>query len=182
MTPVPRTLPRRTVLAASGTAVLAVAAACSSDPTPAPATTSPAATTSSAASSSSAAAPRSTVALSSAPNSATAALTSAFAPTSTAAPAPAGNPVATVADVEAAGSIVVGDKPILLCAANGTVVGHTAICTHQGCTVAAGGADANCPCHGSKFNAATGAVINGPALSPLAEVAVTVANGQVYAG
>jgi Rieske Fe-S protein len=84
--------------------------------------------------------------------------------------------------VEAAGSIVVGtDKPILLCAANGKVVGHTAICTHQGCTVAAGGADANCPCHGSKFNAATGAVLNGPAVSPLAVVAVTVANGQVYA-
>ena len=178
MTPVPRTLPRRTVLAASGTAVLAVAAACSSDPAPAPSTTS-AATSASAAKSSSSAAGSSSAAPS-APTAA-AAPTSA-APTSTAALAPAGTPVASVADVEAAGSIVVGtDKPILLCAANGTVVGHTAICTHQGCTVAAGGADANCPCHGSKFNAATGAVLNGPAVSPLAVVAVTVANGQVYA-
>ena len=171
MTPVPRTLPRRTVLAASGTAVLAVAAACSSDPAPAPSTTS-AATSASAAKSSPSAAGSS-----SAPSAPTAA-----PPASTAALAPAGTPVASVADVEAAGSIVVGtDKPILLCAANGTVVGHTAICTHQGCTVAAGGADANCPCHGSKFNAATGAVLNGPAVSPLAVVAVTVANGQVYA-
>ncbi len=171
MTPLPRTLPRRTVLAASGTAVLAVAAACSSDPAPAPSTTS-AATSASAAKSSPSAAGSS-----SAPSAPTAA-----PPASTAALAPAGTPVASVADVEAAGSIVVGtDKPILLCAANGTVVGHTAICTHQGCTVAAGGADANCPCHGSKFNAATGAVLNGPAVSPLAVVAVTVANGQVYA-
>ena len=182
MTPVPRTLPRRTVLAASGTAVLAVAAACSSDPAPAPSTTS-AATSASAAKSSSSAAGSS----SAAPSAPTAAPTTAAAPTSaapasTAAPAPAGTPVASVADVEAAHSIVVGtDKPILLCAANGKVVGHTAICTHQGCTVAAGGADANCPCHGSKFNAATGAVLNGPAVSPLAVVAVTVANGQVYA-
>lgn len=160
MTPTPHTLPRRTMLAASGTAVLAVAAACSSDPAPAAGTTSAAAaTTTSAASSSSAA-----------------------ASTSSAAPAPAGTPVASVADVKAAGSMVVGtDKPILLCSANGTVVGHTAICTHQGCTVAAAGADANCPCHGSKFDAATGAVINGPALSPLAAVQVTVANGQVFA-
>ena len=171
MTPVPRTLPRRTVLAASGTAVLAVAAACSSDPAPAPSTTS-AATSASAAKSSPSAAGSS-----SAPSAPTAA-----PPASTAALAPAGTPVASVADVEAAGSIVVGtDKPILLCAANGTVVGHTAICTHQGCTVAAGGADANCPCHGSKFNAATGAVLDGPAVSPLAVVAVTVASGQVYA-
>lgn len=177
MTPVPRPLPRRTVLAASGTAVLAVAAACSSDPAPAPSTTS-AATSASAAKSSSSAAGSSSAALSAT----TAAAPTSAAPASTAAPAPAGSPVASVAEVEAAGSIVVGsDKPILLCAANGTVVGHTAICTHQGCTVAAGGADANCPCHGSKFNAATGAVINGPALSPLADVAVTVANGQVYA-
>ena len=172
MTPDPRTLPRRTMLAASGTAVLAVAAACSSDPAPAPSTTS-AATSASAAKSRSSAAGSS----SAAPSAPTAA-----PPASTAALAPAGTPVASVADVEAAGSIVVGtDKPILLCAANGTVVGHTAICTHQGCTVAAGGADANCPCHGSKFNAATGAVLDGPAVSPLAVVAVTVANGQVYA-
>jgi len=180
MTPDPRTLPRRTMLAASGTAVLAVAAACSSDPAPAAGTTSAAAAaTTSAAASSPKVAPSSSV---TALKSTAAAPTTAAAPATTVAAAPAGTPVATVADVNAAGSIVVGtDKPILLCSANGTVVAHTAICTHQGCTVAAAGADANCPCHGSKFNAATGAVINGPARSPLAEVPVTVANGQVYA-
>jgi cytochrome b6-f complex iron-sulfur subunit len=173
MNPVPRSLPRRTVLAASGTAVLAVAAACSSDPGTAGSAT--AAATSAAKSSSAAASTGSAAASSKA-----AAPTTAG--TSAAVPAPAGSPVASVAEVEAAGSVVVGtDKPILLCSANGTVVGHTAICTHQGCTVAAAGADANCPCHGSKFNAATGAVITGPAMSALAEVAVTVANGQVYA-
>jgi len=179
VTPTPRNLPRRTVLAASGTAVLAVAAACSSDPAPAAGSTSAAAAATTSAASSSSAAKSSSAP---APSSTAAAPTTAAAPASTAAPAPTGTPLATVADVDAAGSIVVGtDKPILLCSANGTVVGHTAICTHQGCTVAAAGADANCPCHGSKFNAATGAVLNGPALSPLAEVAVTVANGQVYA-
>jgi len=175
MNPVPRSLPRRTVLAASGTAVLAVAAACSSDPGTAGSATS-AATTTSATKSSAAAASTGSAAASSKAAAPTTAATSA------AVSAPAGSPVASVAEVEAAGSVVVGtDKPILLCSANGTVVGHTAICTHQGCTVAAARADANCPCHGSKFNAATGAVITGPAMSALAEVAVTVANGQVYA-
>jgi Rieske Fe-S protein len=68
--------------------------------------------------------------------------------------------------------------PVILAAANGTVVAHTAICTHMQCVVPASGA---CPCHGSKFNVQTGAVEKGPALQPLAEVPVTVSGGQVYA-
>ena len=51
----------------------------------------------------------------------------------------------------------------------------TAVCTHQGCivaTVANGTID--CPCHGSKFSAADGSVVNGPATSPLAPVTITV--------
>jgi len=68
--------------------------------------------------------------------------------------------------------------PVLLASEGGTVVCHTAICTHQQCTIAASGA---CPCHGSKFNITTGAVENGPANQPLAEVAVTVSGGQIYA-
>ena len=57
------------------------------------------------------------------------------------------------------------------------VVGHSAVCTHQQCTIAASG---SCPCHGSKFNITTGAVENGPAQRPLDEIAVTVSGGQVY--
>ena len=89
--------------------------------------------------------------------------------------------MASVAEVEAAGSVVVGtDKPILLCSANGTVVGHTAICTHQGCTVAPAGAELDCPCHGSRYAATTGKVLGGPAPSPLPSVAVTVKDGKVF--
>jgi nitrite reductase/ring-hydroxylating ferredoxin subunit len=67
---------------------------------------------------------------------------------------------------------------VLLASTNGSVVGHTAVCTHQQCTI---GASGSCPCHGSKFNITTGAVENGPAQRPLEEIAVTVSGGQVYA-
>ncbi|MFK0050488.1 Rieske (2Fe-2S) protein [Streptomyces sp. NPDC090741] len=52
----------------------------------------------------------------------------------------------------------------------------TAVCTHQGCIVSkveAGTID--CPCHGSKFQIADGAVAHGPATRPLAEKQITVA-------
>jgi len=49
----------------------------------------------------------------------------------------------------------------------------------MGCTVAPAGSELHCPCHGSKYNALTGAVIQGPASQPLAKLAIRVANGEV---
>jgi Rieske Fe-S protein len=60
-----------------------------------------------------------------------------------------------------------------------TAVAFSAKCTHMGCTVAPAGSELHCPCHGSKYNALTGAVIQGPASQPLARVAVRVSNGAV---
>ena len=59
---------------------------------------------------------------------------------------------------------------------------HSAICTHQGCTVNAAGKQLNCPCHGSQYDAFTGAVLRGPAPKPLAEVAVRVSGDQIVRG
>ena len=74
-------------------------------------------------------------------------------------------------------------KPIIIAQPTaGKAVAFSAICTHMGCTVAVKGAELDCPCHGSKYNALTGAVINGPAPSPLPTVAVEVQNGNVVAG
>ena len=61
----------------------------------------------------------------------------------------------------------------------GTVVAFDAACTHSGCPVEPNGAELDCPCHGSVFDAATGAVLTGPADRPLAEVAVAVVDGRV---
>ena len=65
----------------------------------------------------------------------------------------------------------------------GKVVAFSAICTHQGCAVAiAKPTELDCPCHGSKFNALTGAVLNGPATAPLPAVPVKVSGASVVAG
>lgn len=60
-----------------------------------------------------------------------------------------------------------------------SAVCFSAICTHEGCTVAPQGARLVCPCHHSEYNALTGAVLQGPAPRPLPKVDVTVTNGQV---
>lgn len=89
-----------------------------------------------------------------------------------------GGPLAAVADIPDGGSLVVDG--VLLARTGDKVVGHSDVCTHKQCKVAAAGAQGKCPCHGSVYNASTGEVIQGPAPSPLPEVAVTVKNGSVY--
>ena len=57
-------------------------------------------------------------------------------------------------------------------------------CVHLGCRVpwCAPSQGFECPCHGSTFDAATGDVLNGPALEPLPSVAVTVEGDLVVTG
>ncbi|WP_395242953.1 ubiquinol-cytochrome c reductase iron-sulfur subunit [Agromyces sp. MMS24-K17] len=93
--------------------------------------------------------------------------------------------IAALADVPVGGSISVtidGQDALLAQPTAGQVVAFSAICTHQGCVVAPKGAEFDCPCHGSKFDAATGEVLNGPALKPLPSIAVKVDGDRIVAG
>jgi len=56
----------------------------------------------------------------------------------------------------------------------------TATCTHQGCIVGqVKDGLIICPCHGSRYSITDGSVVQGPAPSPLAELAIDVAAGQI---
>jgi len=79
------------------------------------------------------------------------------------------------------GVVLTGADVVVTRTVAGDVHAFSAICTHQGCTVATvAGGTIDCPCHGSRFDAVTGAVRHGPADRPLAAIAVVVRAGNVY--
>jgi Rieske Fe-S protein len=106
-------------------------------------------------------------------------------PASSSAAAPAGSgsgtaaapaALASTSDVPVGGGKILADKKIVLTQPkSGEFHGFSAVCTHAGCTVGSvSGGTINCPCHGSRFNISTGAVVNGPATSPLPAVNIKV--------
>jgi thiosulfate dehydrogenase (quinone) large subunit len=76
-----------------------------------------------------------------------------------------------------------GDPSIVIQPSPGKFLAFDAVCPHAGCTV---GYDPTaqviiCPCHGSQFNASTGAVEVGPATTGLKPIAIAEgSNGQLY--
>jgi Rieske Fe-S protein len=73
-----------------------------------------------------------------------------------------------------------GSPAVLVHLDSGDFVAYSAICTHQGCTVAYKNGQLACPCHGSVFDPADGAaVIAGPAPKPLPEIPVKVQGGDI---
>jgi nitrite reductase/ring-hydroxylating ferredoxin subunit len=74
-----------------------------------------------------------------------------------------------------------GSPAVLVHLDSGDFVAYSAVCTHQGCTVAYQNGQLACPCHGSVFDPASGAeVVAGPAPRPLPEVPVEVRGGEVF--
>ncbi len=107
-------------------------------------------------------------------------------PTSSGSAAPAGQVITKVADVPVGSAIITeadNQSYVVAQQSAGVVECYTAICTHQGCFLnQIQGDEALCPCHGSRFNIFTGAAVRGPAIKPLANVAVKVEGGNVVAG
>ncbi|MDD2817247.1 MAG: Rieske (2Fe-2S) protein [Candidatus Nanopelagicales bacterium] len=92
-----------------------------------------------------------------------------------------GTVLAAVSDVPVGGGVVVSDPPIVVTQPKaGQVNGFTAICPHAGCLVASVVDDEIiCPCHGSRFSAVDGSVIQGPATQGLEPASVSVKGTNV---
>lgn len=96
---------------------------------------------------------------------------------------PGGSPTPALpaADLPVGGqaSVTIGGRTLLLHReSEDTVRAFSAVCTHQGCTVAPGQNRGQptfaCPCHGSHFDVATGVPYGGPAQKPLTEFTASV--------
>ena len=71
--------------------------------------------------------------------------------------------------------VVRSENVVVTQPSGGKYVAFSAVCTHQGCSVATvSDGTINCPCHGSKFKIEDGSVAGGPATSALSTVAITV--------
>ena len=84
---------------------------------------------------------------------------------------------------EGGGTIIGGKNIVITQPEAGTFKAFTAVCTHAGCIVnSVSGGTINCPCHGSKFSIKDGSVVNGPAASPLATIAIEVEGSSIVQG
>ncbi len=84
-------------------------------------------------------------------------------------------------DIPVGGGKIFADRDLVITQPTaGKFVAFSATCPHQGCAVSTiTGDTVNCPCHGSKFALADGAVVNGPATSPLTKKTIKVSGGQI---
>jgi Rieske Fe-S protein len=97
-------------------------------------------------------------------------------------PGSTGQVLAPVDQVPAQGGglILTQDLVVLVRERDGSIKAFSATCTHQGCTVSTvSNGQIMCPCHGSVFSAVDGAVVAGPAPSPLPGIPVVVRGGDV---
>lgn len=101
---------------------------------------------------------------------------------------PPGEAIAAEADVEPGSAVPytaadTGRPEVLVRLSDGEFAAYSAVCTHQGCTVAYSQDSGNlaCPCHGGVYDPANGAeVVSGPPPRPLPEVSIEKRDARVF--
>jgi Rieske Fe-S protein len=102
--------------------------------------------------------------------------TSSSGSTSSSSGSAGGDALASTSDIELGGGSIFADEQVVVTQpTEGEFKAFSSTCTHQGCQVeSVSDGHINCPCHGSRFSIEDGAPDEGPATSPLEEVAITV--------
>ena len=92
-----------------------------------------------------------------------------------------GTVLGDVKDIQVgSGMIYTAEKVVVTQPVKGEYRAFSAVCTHVGCIlnkIADGTID--CPCHGSEFKITNGAVVTGPAPSPLPTKKIKIEDGKV---
>jgi Rieske Fe-S protein len=92
-----------------------------------------------------------------------------------------GTLLGSVTDIPVGGGMIyAAEKVVVTQPAKGVFRAFSAVCTHVGCVcnkVVNGTID--CPCHGSEFRISDGAVVTGPAPSPLPTRTITVSEDKI---
>lgn len=96
--------------------------------------------------------------------------------------ADSGTKLSATSDIPAKGGKVFAEKQVVVTQPTaGKFKCFSAVCTHQGCTVAnVKDGTINCGCHGSQFSIADGSVKRGPATKALDEVTIKVEGGSIF--
>lgn len=99
-----------------------------------------------------------------------------------------GEAIAAASDLETNSAVPytnanTGQAEVLVRLPDGRFVAYSAVCTHQGCTVAykPDTRKLTCPCHGGTFDPAKGAeVVAGPPPRPLPAVEIAERTGKIF--
>ncbi|MEW2547719.1 Rieske (2Fe-2S) protein [Streptomyces sp. NPDC047002] len=92
-----------------------------------------------------------------------------------------GDALAKTTDIPEGGGKIFGDQKVVVTQPKANEFkAFSAVCTHQGCTVASiSDGIIHCPCHGSEFSIEDGSVKGGPAPKPLPAQQIKVAGGSI---
>jgi Rieske Fe-S protein len=95
-----------------------------------------------------------------------------------------GSALATTSEIPVgSGKIFTTEKVVVTQPNSGDFKAFSAVCTHMGCLVATiSNGTIDCPCHGSQYSISTGAVVSGPAPSPLPAQSINVSGSNIFLG